>query len=399
MKSLSVSRQLFNLHSADDQRLGRSGHELPCQPTHGIDAQISTVDEDPFEEQEELVITAAIGAIPWLLSAVSHLALLIVLALAFATHTPEDRIVQVEFGHAEELDDTLEVHSFLLVEPPDVVEVAAIDPMAFWEELFEAPDIDLDIDSLPKAGEIDGIGVREVRNGCDEESMLGAPGHDDATERGDGSDHDGAFAAEFAAYWARQSFQTMQSCSVDPIDGNVFVAEAKLGNSHTVLAVDRYGKGRIAYYCDMTTLKDLMRAFPGLVQYLGRRPNPKVLVFGYRYLCQPLNSLPGFEYVGGGLPRQYDWNPSALAKDYDVVIFGARDMASDRLQFQESWGATLRDFAELEGRGLLLVGEYHGGSGIRPGGAEFDALNSIANAAGARFNKVSLAWGKADWGK
>ncbi len=162
---------------------------------------------------------------------------------------------------------------------------------------------------------------------------------------------------------------------------------------------DRYGKGRIAYYCDMTTLKDLMRGFPDLVQYLGRGPNPNVLVFGYRYLCQPLDSLPGFEYVGGGLPRQYDGNPSALAKDYDVVIFGTGNTASDPLQFVESWGATLRTFTELEGRGLVLVGDYHGGSGICPGGAEFDAPNSIANAAGARFNKVSHAWGEADRGK
>jgi hypothetical protein len=121
------------------------------------------------------------------------------------------------------------------------------------------------------------------------------------------------------------------------------------------------------------------------------------LVFGYRFLCQPLDSLPGFDYAGQGLPKQYDGNPSALARDYDVVVFGAGSARNDPVQFQESWATTLQVFARVNGRGLVLVGDYRGGAGMTE--SAFDALNSIANDAKARFNRVSLAWGKATWGK
>jgi len=323
---------------------------------------------------------------------------MIVLAVVVSAQPPDGRIVQVELGCAEELDDPLEFHSPPAIDDTVVVEQPVLEPNVrpFLDDLFMAPmDIDLVMGGEMGAGKID---VANPRLPSNERKESAKPG-DHATAGGDAGDGDDAIVAKLGAYWANQSFQTMQSCSVDPIDGNEFVAQAKLWNSHTVLAVDHYGKGRIAYYCDMTTLKDLMRAFPDLIRYLGQRPKPKVLVFGYRFLCQPLDSLPGFQYAGTGLPRRYDGNPSALAKDYDVVIFGAGNIASDPLQFEESWGATLRAFTELEGRGLVLVGDYHGGFGICPGEAEFDALNSIANAAGARFNKVNLSWARAAWRK
>ena len=155
------------------------------------------------------------------------------------------------------------------------------------------------------------------------------------------------------------------------------------------MAVDHYGKGRIAYYCDMTTLKQLMKDFPELVRYLGKRPEPKVLVFGYQFLCQPLNSLPGFKYAGTSLPREYDGNASALARDFDIVIFGPGFLSG----WKASWGEALRDFVRTKGGGLVLVGDYYGGcSGFSD--LDFEALNSIANDARARFNKVSLGVGK-----
>lgn len=210
-----------------------------------------------------------------------------------------------------------------------------------------------------------------------------------------------AIGSHLNAYWeaASRSFQTMQACSVDPVNGNAFVAEAKLGGSHTVLALDEYEKGRIAYYCDMTTLNILMKSFPGLVQYLGRSPRPQVLVFGYERLCRPLESLPGFVYVGRELPAKFDGNASLLAGEYEVVIFTAAGVARDPFQWNASWGATLRNYARVEGRGLMLVGDYYRGERGICRSKEFDALNSIASDAQARFNKVDLVWGKAAWGK
>jgi hypothetical protein len=211
---------------------------------------------------------------------------------------------------------------------------------------------------------------------------------------------DQAIASRLSAYWevASRSHQTRQSCSVDPIDGNTFVAEATLGPTNIVLALDDYGKGRIGYFCDMTTIKKLMTDFPDLTQYLGRRPEPRVLVFGYEHLCKPLGSLPGFVYTGKELPPRYDGQAAALAADYDVVMVGVGAFAHDKLSWQPSWAATLRDFAAVEGRGLFLVADYYGGSGFFHDNT-FDALNSIAREAKARFNKVSLAWGKAAFGR
>ena len=108
------------------------------------------------------------------------------------------------------------------------------------------------------------------------------------------------------------------------------------------------------------------------------------MVFGYQFLCQPLNSLPGFKYAGMGLPPKYHGNASVLARDYEVVIFGAWVSAV----WKASWGETLRDFARIEGRGLLLVGDYckakhnHKVRG-------FEALNSIAGSV-ERINDMNL---------
>jgi hypothetical protein len=348
------------------------------------------------DEQEDVVTAALTDSIPWLLSVVSHLVLMIVLAVVVSAQSPDSRILELEAGYAEEFDDPLEFHSPLVVEPLEVVEEPVIEPDLFWEDMFEAPHIDLDVNLVAGIGETGISGSWQVQNDDMWEVNPGILGDGDATAGGDGGGGDDTFIPKFDAYWnaASRGFQTMQSCSVDPIDGNVFVAEANLGYSHTVLAVDHYGKGRIAYYCDMTTLKSLVSDFPELLRYLGQRPEPKVLVFGYQHLCQPLDSLPRFKYAGMELPHEYDGNASALATDYDVVIFGAWVSAV----WKASWGGTLRDFARIEGGGLLLVGEYCR-AGDRRKVKGFQALNSIAGPAKARFNQVSLAWGKAAWGK
>lgn len=116
---------------------------------------------------EDELAAAVIGAIPWLISAVSHLVLMIALTIVAFAQLPHSQIVEVELGYAEELDDPLEFHSPLVIKDPDVVEEPVIEPHVFWEDLFETPHIDLDIDSATGIRAIGGTDPRETQNGIE----------------------------------------------------------------------------------------------------------------------------------------------------------------------------------------------------------------------------------------
>jgi len=353
------------------------------------------------QPSRSILTTANLWAIPWLVSVVIHLTLLIALALRVICRLPDAR-VQI-FAELVDIEEPVDLPMFqtLLIEsdqyrtepflimPEDAPEA---------ESLIKAlQDIELDIGDVQAAIGVDSGRFRGTVNGRASSIVSALIADHRATLERDIADSDEEIASRLDDYWHGEDrrFQTRQSCSIVPTEANEFVAEAKLGATHTILALDDYGIGRIAYYCDMTTLKDLMQGFPDLVRYLGQRQNPNVLVFGYQLLCQPLETLPGFEYAGTSLPQNYDGNPSRLARDYDVVIYG---VCRDPLQFRESWRSTLCRFADSEGCGLLLVGDYYGGAGFCHD-AQFEALNSIANDARARFLKANLSWGKAAWGK
>jgi len=250
----------------------RGGPSHPEQPALGRDLPVSRAPPPPasVEPAQALEPTQPLG--PWLpfaegpwegavwepantmpaptsartlaglASAVVHLTLMIVLALLVSVRSSDRRLdLQAEFVCAEELDEPLEFHLPLGGNDTGVTEEPALTPDSSppMEQLLAVPwDVDLVLD---------------------ERTLPGAQPTTADGGAGDGGagDGDGTIGAKLANYWraaARAGLQTRQSCSVDPLAGNDFIAEAKLGGTHTVLAIDHYGKGRIAYYCDMTTV-------------------------------------------------------------------------------------------------------------------------------------------------
>jgi len=186
------------------------------------------------------------------------------------------------------------------------------------------------------------------------------------------------------------SLETKQACAMTILPGFEVDAESFItleGADHRVLAMDRWGAGHIVAWCDGTTLGDLLLSF-NLAEYLGQTDTPRVASFGDDAICAYEgwvgSPVPAWvQYQGEDLPAQYRGNPSALAADWDVVIF-----CGFRIPWAYDWSAEIASFVATHGKGFLAVMDYEG----VVQSTDFTNMSLITSQAGIRFDPLNLAW-------
>lgn len=157
-----------------------------------------------------------------------------------------------------------------------------------------------------------------------------------------------------------------------------------------MFALNRYGRGHIAAWCDDTSLVELLRAAP-MLRYLGRVDAPRVASVG-SYPCYNAD-LPG-TYLGNDLPTRYVDAPALLAADWDVVILCGGPVSgytgSTYGSIRIAWAPTFRAFVHDQGKGLLVSADYARNCASPPD--LFDALNAITEPAGIVFSVIDLGY-------
>jgi hypothetical protein len=182
------------------------------------------------------------------------------------------------------------------------------------------------------------------------------------------------------------SIMTMQSCSIDILDGFEVDGEGFIeieGDDHRVFAMDRWDEGHIIAWCDGTTLGTLLEAF-NAIGYLGQVDDPVVVSFGDDFLCNPevYSLLPDYmTYLGQDLPAEYQNDPEQMAADFDVLVF-----CGFRIPWAYDWVDEVAQFVAEQGKGFLAVMEYEGVSEMD----DFTNMSAITEPSGIVFNPMNL---------
>jgi hypothetical protein len=143
--------------------------------------------EEPEDETEELTAVALKSAPPWLVSAVFHMVLMIILLLIAFGSLP-DRPIELKAIYAEKLGEQLEFDSPLAGNDPDEIQEPVITPddLPPVEDPFAAPaNVDVVIDGVTATSEIDTKNIGLALNGREEgmkRALLGAYGGNALTE-------------------------------------------------------------------------------------------------------------------------------------------------------------------------------------------------------------------------
>jgi hypothetical protein len=184
---------------------------------------------------------------------------------------------------------------------------------------------------------------------------------------------------------------TRASCSIGLVAGAKLDGEAFIdtgGGPQRVFAMNRWGKGHVIAWCDSSTTAGMMEAF-NAVGYLAQTSKPRVASFGNLPTCKPGELTPtsmpmDVTYLGAELPAKYTGDASALAADWDAIVFCG---------FHTVWdpgiAALIQRYVAELGRGYLAVMDYHG---FDITSTDFVNMTAISRPAGFVFNPVTLDW-------
>jgi hypothetical protein len=156
-----------------------------------------------------------------------------------------------------------------------------------------------------------------------------------------------------------------------------------------VLALNRWGAGHVAAFCDSTNLAQI--ATSRMLTYLGRVATPRVAGIG-TFPCDG-GSLAA-TYIGKGLPPRYVGDAKLFADDWDVVVLcgsgisGVTGTTYGPIHIE--WATTFRHFVHDFGKGLLIAADYARNCGSPPD--LYDAINAITAPAGISFSVVDLGY-------
>jgi len=167
----------------------RPAEAVPARPillqTAPTPSAIRTTDGE--DQEEEITAVAVKNAPPWLISAVFHMVVIIVLAVLIVPQLVRDRI-ELETVWAEKLGDQIEFDSFLAGNDPENVDEPVITPedLPPVENPFAAPaDVDVVFDGVTATSKLDAPNIGLALMGREEgmkRALLAAYGGNATTE-------------------------------------------------------------------------------------------------------------------------------------------------------------------------------------------------------------------------
>lgn len=191
------------------------------------------------------------------------------------------------------------------------------------------------------------------------------------------------------------SIMTYAACSIGLADGASVDGEAFItldGETHRVLAVDRYGDGHVIAWCDGSTGHEIERALNGFAYLSQSQEEPRVASFGRDSLCSweaGVIPLPRYvEYLGAELPAKYLGDPARLAADYDVLM-----ICGWYTMWDAGWAPLIQSFVSDHGKGLFAIMEYEG---IEVQPMDYVEMTKITEPMGILFNPLLIPWAPAD---